>query len=160
MAGAAARKPPGPARIVAGLAVWRGLAGDAVADRAGELLAASPVPRSTVVVHGDCHVGNLLRDGDATVWIDWPDMGAGTGAEDLALLWQRAEFDGGHPPRAAMLDIYLRHRGEVNAAVFGRALAAEEIRLLAVDWPTFLAGASPRPRAVLVDRMRGLTANV
>jgi aminoglycoside phosphotransferase len=152
------RKPPAPSRIVAGLAVWRQLAGDAVADRAGELLAAAPVPRSTVVVHGDCHVGNLLRDGDATVWIDWLDMRAGTGAEDLALLWQRAEFDGGRPPRAAMLDVYLRHRGDLEVPVFRRALAAEEVRLLAVDWPRFLASGPPARRSELVDLMRRLTA--
>lgn len=154
------RKPPAPSRIDAGLAVWRGLAGDAVADRAGQLLAASLTPLPAVLVHGDCHVGNLLRHGAATAWIDWLDMCAGTGAEDLALLWQRAEFDGGHPPRAAMLEVYLRHRDDVDAAMFRRALAAEEIRLLIVDWPAFLASAPARPRAVLVDRMRHLTATV
>ena len=154
------RKPPAPSRIETGLAVWCELAGGVVADRAGELLAALPIPRSTVLVHGDCHVGNLLCDDDATAWIDWLDMRAGTGAEDLALLWQRAEFDGGHPPRAAMLDVYLHHRSDVDAAVFRRALAAEEIRLLAVDWPTFLADAPPQRRAVLVDRMSRLTATV
>jgi aminoglycoside phosphotransferase (APT) family kinase protein len=114
--------------------------------------------RSTALIHGDCHVGNLLCDNHTMAWIDWLDMCAGTGAEDLALLWQRAEFDGGHPPRAAMLDVYRHHRDDVDTAVFGRALAVEEIRLLAVDWPAFLVGAVPQRRAVPVDRMRRLIA--
>jgi hypothetical protein len=46
----------------------------------------------------------------------------------------------------------------VEPATFRRALVAEETRLLAVDWPMFLADAAPDRRAVLVDRMRRLTA--
>ena len=45
--------------------------------------------------HGDWHLGNILIDpADRFVWIDWQEVGLGHGPEDLALLWQRAEFGG------------------------------------------------------------------
>jgi aminoglycoside phosphotransferase (APT) family kinase protein len=51
------------------------------------------------LIHGDLHAGNLLRDAEgASVWADWQEVGIGQGPEDLALLWQRAEFDGADRP--------------------------------------------------------------
>ena len=51
------------------------------------------------LIHGDCHAENfLVADDGALVWVDWQAVGAGNGPEDLALLWQRAEFNGAEVP--------------------------------------------------------------
>ena len=108
---------------------------------------------NAVVVHGDCHLGNLLQDDDGDlVWIDWLDMRLGTGAEDFALLWQRAEFDGLQPPRDHMVEAYL---GSIDRPGLARALLTEELRLLLVDWPAFLRVA-PSRSGPLADRLRQL----
>lgn len=109
------------------------------------------------LVHGDCHVDNILVDRDgAFVWIDWQGVRAGHGVEDLALLWQRAEFLGGTPPRAAMLAAYGDARGLRMDATLVAALAAHELELLLVAWPEHLARGSPAGRAALLDRLPAL----
>lgn len=63
------------------------------------LLDTRPAALPDCLVHGDVHAGNLLQDdAGALVWTDWQEVGVGPGPEDLALLWQRAEFDGADPP--------------------------------------------------------------
>jgi hypothetical protein len=151
-------KRPGPARRpdAAARSCWPA-ADLALLDRIGDLDAGLPA----CLVHGDLHAGNLVRAADGgLVWADWQEVGVGRGPEDLALLWQRAEFDGADPPRTAMLATYAAARGIPYDDVLTRATAAAELRLLLLDWPIFLAGAAPERRAVMVRRLRGIAAAI
>ncbi|GIF48156.1 phosphotransferase family enzyme [Asanoa ferruginea] len=123
-------------------------------DRAGEN---AKLP--TCLVHGDLHAGNLLRAPDGElVWTDWQEVGLGQGPEDLALLWQRAEFDGADPPREAMLAGYAAARGIPHDDTLVRATVTAEIRLLLLDWPVFLQHADPDRRALMRRRLHLLAA--
>lgn len=107
--------------------------------------------------HGDWHLGNIMVDSaDRFVWIDWQEVGLGHGPEDLALMWQRAEFDGLAPPRGAMLTAYARGRGIPDDAVLYRAAVAAELTLLLLSWPPYLAGAAESRRARLFSRLEYL----
>ncbi len=119
------------------------------------------------LIHGDCHTGNLLVDDSGEFcWADWQEVGVGHGPEDLALLWQRAEFGGAVPPRQAMLDAYLVARG-LRSEPTGpsaptdrgatRAAVAAELRLLLIDWPSYLVGADDAARDRLIRRFRELS---
>jgi Ser/Thr protein kinase RdoA (MazF antagonist) len=107
--------------------------------------------------HGDWHLGNILLDPvDRFVWIDWQEVGLGHGPEDLALLWQRAEFDGFTPPRDAMLTAYARARGIPDDAILHRAAVAAELTLLLLSWPPYLTSAPEPARARLHGRLEHL----
>jgi aminoglycoside phosphotransferase len=117
------------------------------------------------LIHGDCHTGNLLVDDSGEFcWADWQEVGVGHGPEDLALLWQRAEFGGAVPPRQAMLDAYLAARGlpsgptESTDPGAARAAVAAELRLLLLDWPSYLVGADDDARERLIRRFRELSS--
>ncbi len=107
--------------------------------------------------HGDWHLGNLLLgQSDRIVWIDWREVGFGRGPEDLALLWQRAEFDGLMPPREAMLAAYARARGIPDDARLRSATVAAELMLLLLAWPPHLLHAPEPARARLLGRLSRL----
>ena len=117
-------------------------------------LAAALAELPSCLLHGDWHLGNILVDpSDRFVWIDWQDVGFGYGPEDLALLWQRAEFDGVPPPREAMLTTYAQARGVPDDAPLGRAAVAAELTLLLLAWPPYLAHAAAPGRGRLLDRL-------
>ncbi|MEV4535309.1 phosphotransferase [Asanoa sp. NPDC049518] len=106
------------------------------------------------LIHGDLHAGNLLIDHDRElVWADWQEVGIGSGPEDLALLWQRAEADGADPPREAMLATYAAGRGIPCDDDLRKAVAAAEVRLLLLDWPPFLINADPARAAIMRRRL-------
>jgi len=89
------------------------------------------------LVHGDCHVGNVLLAEDGSfVWADWQEVGVGHGESDLAFLWMRAEIDAGQVPRAAMLDRYVTARG-ADPDVSERAVLAAELAIIAFAWPEY-----------------------
>jgi aminoglycoside phosphotransferase (APT) family kinase protein len=98
-------------------------------------------PAELVVIHGDCHAGNLLVDrGEVSGVIDWGDSAAGDRATDLAFGWSVV------PPAAR--DEFCAAYGGVDAATWSRArlsaLARHGLALLAwgrdigdaaiVDW--------------------------
>ena len=99
------------------------------------------------LVHGDCHAANLLRDTDDNViWADWAEVGVGRGPEELAILWQRAEFDGATVPREAMVDAYaLARRIDVDA-VLRDAIRSAELLMVLLGWPDFLIERPSRGR--------------
>jgi aminoglycoside phosphotransferase (APT) family kinase protein len=124
-------------------------------DRLDAALAQLPV----CLRHGDWHLGNILVDpADRFVWIDWQEAGPGRGPEDLALLWQRAEFDGLRPPRAAMRAAYAAARGIPDDAVLRRAVVAAELTMLLLAWPPHLTAAPEPSRARLLRRLDRLLA--
>ncbi|MEQ7010304.1 aminoglycoside phosphotransferase family protein [Actinopolymorpha sp. B17G11] len=102
--------------------------------------------------HGDCHVDNLLREGEQIVWADWQVAGVGCPASELAFLWSRANADGAELPYEAMLREYVAHR-EVDPALFHRALVAAEIEILLFAWPHFAASLTQEERDRLTRRL-------
>ncbi len=108
--------------------------------------------------HGDCHVDNLLRDGDRIVWADWQVAAVGYSAGDLAFLWSRADADGADLPYAAMVHEYATHRG-VDATVLSRGLVAAELRILLFGWPHHAAFCAQDVRDRLTRRFRRLATD-
>ena len=73
----------GPARLARALARLHGPSADVIRRAAAGLTA--PLPRRPItLVHGDFHLGQLGRHGDALVLIDVDDLGVGDPAADLA----------------------------------------------------------------------------
>jgi Ser/Thr protein kinase RdoA (MazF antagonist) len=110
------------------------------------------------LIHGDCHADNLLRDQDQLVWVDWQAVGLGHGPEDLALLWQRAEYNGAEVPREPTLAAYADARGITADAGFRRAVIAAELKLLLLGWPDFLLRRDDAGRDLLIRRLQDLAA--
>jgi aminoglycoside phosphotransferase (APT) family kinase protein len=123
---------------------------------APEALAAAVAAVPPCFVHGDCHVGNLLCEGDRLVWADWQVAGFGSPVIDLAFLWSRAHADGADLPYAAMLHEYATRRG-LDEAVLRRAAVAAEIGVLLFGWPEYAAYRTPAERDRLARRLRQLT---
>lgn len=119
--------------------------------------------------HGDCHRGNLYLttgfgsragsrapdDSPRLVWADWQQAGAGRPLDDLALLCQRAEYDGAAVPRRLLLATYADTRGLPRDAALLRAAVAAELLLLMAGWPEFIL-ADPRP--ILARRLLAFAA--
>lgn len=104
------------------------------------------------LLHGDCHVGNLLGGGSRLVWADWQVVGLGSPAVDLAFLWSRAYADGANPPYQAMLDAYAARRG-IDRDLLRRALIAAELGVLLFGWPAYAARRTRAERDRLTRRL-------
>lgn len=151
---------PSAGELAGAVAGWTGHGFGALAARAAEQLGAAGARATgggTVLMHGDCHVGNLLQGpGGRHLWVDWQEVCLGSGLDDLVFLWQRAEVDGAHPPRDAMTSAYARARALDRDDVLRSALAACELRLLLVAWAPFLTFGSEDRRQVLAHRLEEL----
>lgn len=114
---------------------------DTIRDRLGSAPA--------VLVHGDCHTGNVVHDDDSDgagdgdgglVFCDWQESGTGRATADLALLSVRATPSGTPVPDGVVQE-YLRQcaRGGVvhDDVGFRRALVLEELAVLVFQWPPF-----------------------
>lgn len=122
-------------------------------------LRAAAVTPPLCLIHGDCHAGNLLLgSAGELLWADWQDVTYRHGPEDLALLWQRAEFNGARPPREAMLAAYAGSRGIELDTTLRRAVTADELLLLLTGWPGFLLQRPSPGRSALFDRLRVLNS--
>jgi Ser/Thr protein kinase RdoA (MazF antagonist) len=109
------------------------------------------------LVHGDCHAENLLSDGGGhLVWADWAEVGVGRGPEELAILWQRAEFDGATVPREPMVSAYASARGVGVDHAFRSALTAAELLMMLLSWPAFLLEKPSHGREALFRRFEQL----
>ena len=138
---------------------WRGT--DA-ADAAARVLDSGPwleramAGSPSCLVHGDCHVGNLLLDGDGShIWADWQVVGVGCGEADLGFLWVRAETDGATLPRAAMVEAYAMARG-TDPDVSRNAAHAAEAAILAFAWPEYASWNDQPARDRITRRLRVL----
>jgi len=150
---------PSSEQVAAAVRVWAGHGVTDVARRTAHQLDTARTllsPQGTVLVHGDSHVGNLLRGPSGPVWADWQETHLGSGLDDLVFLWQRAEFDGAHPPRDTMTAAYTAARGLDLDAGLRSALAASELRLLLVSWPPFLGYGTADQRRVMTGRLQQL----
>ncbi len=122
----------------------------------------------TALTHGDCHTENVVCNPDGgPCWVDWQEACSSDGMDDLAFLWQRAEFswpdsdDGGHrgggPPREAMVDAYSEARQIAGDDGLRQALCASELRLLLVSWPPFLRYGTPPAQSRMARRLTELS---
>jgi aminoglycoside phosphotransferase (APT) family kinase protein len=109
-----------------------------------------------VLVHGDCHTGNIVHAADGLVFCDWQSTGAGRATSDLAMLGVRATPAGVAVPCDA-LTAYMNRRGaDVNE--LERALILEELAIFVFQWPPFAAYNSRVGIARVHDRARDLAA--
>jgi hypothetical protein len=112
-----------------------------------------PFPRT--LCHGDCHIGNLLRDGEGNlVWADWQEVGISRGPEDLSFPLQRA-FPTGETcfAEAAITQYRARLEAETGEPVslddVRRAMDGYELRARLLEWPTYLDGDAAADRTAL-----------
>jgi len=103
-------------------------------------------------IHGDCHVDNLLRDGDQLIWADWQVAGTGNRAVDLAFLYGRGYADGANPPLEHMLEEYLVD-SHVEAAQLLRSMMAAELATLLFGWPTYMTYHTQEERDRMTSRL-------
>jgi aminoglycoside phosphotransferase (APT) family kinase protein len=111
------------------------------------------VPRC--FIHGDLHVGNLLRDGDRLLWTDWQVAGIGSPAIDLAFLWLRANADGADLPYEAMLQDYVTRR-PVDPDRLRRAVIAAELGFTLFGFPEYAGLRSEHERDRVAHRLQRL----
>ncbi|MBQ9653988.1 MAG: TIGR02172 family protein [Bacteroidales bacterium] len=50
------------------------------------------IPDTTTCLHGDLHIGNIITDGERTLWIDVGDFAFGAPEWDLCMLFYSANF--------------------------------------------------------------------
>jgi hypothetical protein len=87
-------------------------------------------------IHGDCHVGNLLRDRNRFLWTDWQVAGIESPAIDIAFLWFRANIDGADVPYEAMLQEYAAHR-TIDLDLLRHAVVSAELGFLLFGFPPY-----------------------
>ena len=158
------RPDPSTTEVAVALRHWTARGTGALAARAARRLAegaerrrARTVGPVLVLTHGDCHVGNLLQGrAGQPLWVDWQDVCLTTGLDDLVFLWQRAEFDGAHPPRAALTAAYAAARGLPDDASLRQELSAADLRLLLVAWPQFLRYGTREGQQLMTHRLQQL----
>jgi aminoglycoside phosphotransferase (APT) family kinase protein len=115
-------------------------------------LAAQPA----VLVHGDCHTGNIVHGPDGLVFCDWQSVGAGRATCDLAMVSVRAAPAGVAVPSSAMT-AYMDRRGGAFSGL-ERALVLEELAIFVFLWPPYAAYNSQTGIAHVQARARDLAA--
>jgi Ser/Thr protein kinase RdoA (MazF antagonist) len=119
----------------------------------------------TVLVHGDCHTGNIVHGARGPAFCDWQSAGIGRASADLAFLSVRATPSGARIPSVFVRD-YLAHRPtDADPAEVERAVLLEELAVYVFEWPHYAAYndaagvARVRQRArALADHLSGLGA--
>ena len=160
---------------------WHGLASNArfsewlspqVMDGIDDLLAwivtapTSTQAFPTTLRHGDCHIGNLLRDANGDlIWADWQAVRLGCGPDDLSFLLQRAEADGATMSRHRVIAAYcnaLSAAGvtQVDDHRIHRLMAEDELRTRLLYWPDYLGEASVEHMAMHVQRINAAASLV
>lgn len=158
-----ARPWPQSEDVLAAVQLWNDRGSAVPAARGAARLAVVrdlPPLAGPVLTHGDCHVGNLLHGpGGRVLWADWQEACLSSGLDDLVFLWQRAEFDGAHPPREAMNAAYAAARSFSLDDAFRAAVEAAELRLLLVAWPHFLPYGRQERQQAMTQRLHRLTSD-
>jgi fructosamine-3-kinase len=107
-----------------------------------------------VLIHGDCHTGNIVHDADGLAFCDWQSTGIGRATSDLALLSVRVT-PAGVTVSHEMMTAYLNHSGG-DCAALERALILEELAIFVFQWPPFAAYNSRAGVMRVRDRSRDL----
>jgi thiamine kinase-like enzyme len=163
------------------LTTWRGLrdqqrlrhvltaaAYEAVCHKLAHMATVDRIIRSfsMTLCHGDCHLDNLLRDGDGNlVWADWQEVGLGAGPEDLSFFFQRALAMGRDIPVERMTAVYQeRLRSltgkEILLAQVKQIVHTSELRTSLLYWPSYLQQASAEQIANLLNRIELLADRI
>lgn len=109
--------------------------------------------------HGDCHLGNLLRDEEGRLlWADWAEVGIGAGPTDLSFLIQRANADGARFSVDELAAAYHSQLVEgiaqpVSLDGIRRVMDAFELRTRLLDWPHYLSWASAQTVSDMLARI-------
>jgi Ser/Thr protein kinase RdoA (MazF antagonist) len=109
-----------------------------------------------VLIHGDCHTGNIVHAADGLVFCDWQATGAGRATSDLAMLAVRAAPAGAVVPRNAMRAYLNQCAGD--SSQLRRALVLEELAIFLFQWPAYAAYNSRAGRGRVHQRTRQLAA--
>ena len=117
-------------------------------------LGAELAAQQTVLVHGDCHTGNILHSAAGLVFCDWQSAGVGRATADLTHLSVRATPAGVTVPRELMT-AYLDRSG-ADPAPLKRALILEELAVFVFLWPPYAAYNSRAGIERVHDRARHL----
>ncbi len=115
--------------------------------------------------HGDCHIGNLLRDTQGyLVWADWQEVRLGRGPEDLSFLQQRARADGAQVPDTMVNAYQARLEAalgrSIPIAAVRRVLFASELQTSLVEWPHYLGWSSAEQVANILERIEFLVTEL
>jgi len=114
--------------------------------------------------HGDCHLGNLLRDEQGRLlWADWAEVGIGAGPADLSFLIQRANADGA---RFSVDELAAAYHNRLVEAIpqpvsldgIRRVMDAFELRTRLLEWPYYLSWASAQTVSDMLARIGILAA--
>jgi hypothetical protein len=114
--------------------------------------------------HGDCHVGNLLRDPQARfVWADWSEVGIQVGPTDLSFLIQRANAEGARFSIDELSAAYHNQLVEaigqaISLDVIRRVMDAYELRARLLEWPYYLGWATAETVSDMLARIETLAA--
>ncbi|WP_203568818.1 phosphotransferase family protein [Aestuariimicrobium ganziense] len=111
------------------------------------------------LVHGDCHVDNVVLDEDSMVLADWAESGLGDPARDLAFVLARATPVGARPPVEAMLDRYAGARG-LDRALVERAVRRQQFEAIALQYPLYLPYLSHEAVERLREEFRALAGRI
>ena len=109
--------------------------------------------------HGDCHVGNLLRDPQGRfVWTDWSEVGFEVGPTDLSFLIQRANAEGARFSVDELSAAYHRRLVEavgqaVSVDAIRRVMDASELRTRLLEWPHYLGWATAETVSDMLARI-------
>lgn len=112
--------------------------------------------------HGDCHIGNLLRDSQGNlIWADWQEVGLGRGPEDVSFLLQRALFAGGVVASESVIKAYQEHievqtGEEISLTAIKRVVDSAELRMQLLHWPFYLKQAPVEQISNMLDRIEML----
>ncbi|WP_460889311.1 aminoglycoside phosphotransferase family protein [Promicromonospora xylanilytica] len=88
-------------------------------------------------VHGDCHIGNVLRGANRQpMLVDWQSARVGPSAADLAFAFTRAVPTGAAIPRDLALSAYCDEAG-VDPAQTEQQVTAHQLLTLVREYPEF-----------------------
>ncbi len=114
---------------------------------------------AVTLCHGDCHLDNLLHDGDGRlIWADWQEVRVGYGPSDLTFLIQRAEASGADIAHDIIITAYynaLEAAGveDVNEDAIESAMNESERRTRLLYWPDYMRDATPETMAHHLTRI-------
>jgi aminoglycoside phosphotransferase (APT) family kinase protein len=118
---------------------------------------------SATLCHGDCHIGNLLRDHEGRlVWADWQEVGIGRGPEDLSFLFQRAFVTGNEALTGRVTAAYKERLeaqigAQISLSAIQRVIDGCELRMSLLEWPFYLGWAPVELVSNMLHRIDTLT---
>lgn len=113
------------------------------------------------LVHGDCHLGNVLWSANNPVWGDWQEVRVGVGPADMSFLLQRgcgsqddAAFECWAEHYAALLAATARPRPDpVDTR---RVMDVSELHMRLLEWPHYFDWLPPEAVAHQLTRIARL----